>query len=245
MALVEVVRLPGTPQSIIDAAIGVVKRQGKTPIVCEDTPGFVVNALLVPYLASAMTLLDKGVAAASDIDVSSRLTTRPFHALDSLRLYHELGAAGCNEARRGPPYGAPPPRGLRWSRHVPPHPLELVCEVPRRCVLPHPRITGGKGEGRSLRPQNRAGILQVEGQQRSCRVTYDSRIQQRHDIRISVTQRVCRKHCHQAVRLFLLGSGGLYLPQSSSASAAPVLPTGGCSVCRYRGSTSTCPQYSS
>ena len=69
MSLVEVVRLPGTPQAIIDAAIGVAKRQGKTPVVCEDTPGFIVNALLVPYLASAMTLLDKGVAGAQDIDV--------------------------------------------------------------------------------------------------------------------------------------------------------------------------------
>ena len=69
MALVEVVRLPGTPQAIIDAAIDVVRRQGKTPVVCEDTPGFVVNALLVPYLASAISLLDKGVASAKDIDV--------------------------------------------------------------------------------------------------------------------------------------------------------------------------------
>lgn len=72
MALVEIVRLPGTPQGVLDAAFDVARRQGKTAVICEDTPGFVVNALLVPYLASAMTLLDKGVAKAADIDVRAR-----------------------------------------------------------------------------------------------------------------------------------------------------------------------------
>ncbi len=75
--LVEVVRLPETPQSVIDAVVNVVRRQGKTPVVCEDTPGFIVNALLVPYLASAIRLLDKGVAGVEEIDVRLFLVIHP------------------------------------------------------------------------------------------------------------------------------------------------------------------------
>jgi hypothetical protein len=73
LQLVEVVRLPETPQAVIDAVVDVVRRQGKTPVICKDTPGFIVNALLVPYLASAIRLLDKGVAGIEEIDVSASL----------------------------------------------------------------------------------------------------------------------------------------------------------------------------
>lgn len=100
MALVEIVRLPGTPQGVLDAAFEVARRQGKTPVLCEDTPGFVVNALLVPYLASAMTLLDKGVASAADIDVRPARAGCPVRptppvppsAVPALQVAMKLGA---------------------------------------------------------------------------------------------------------------------------------------------------------
>jgi 3-hydroxyacyl-CoA dehydrogenase len=46
---------------------------GKTPITCKDTPGFVVNRLLVPYMAEAMKLAERGDASIPDIDVAMKL----------------------------------------------------------------------------------------------------------------------------------------------------------------------------
>jgi 3-hydroxyacyl-CoA dehydrogenase len=73
MQLVEVVKLDTTPQSVIDAAIKFVKATGKTPVLCKDTPGFVVNRLLVPYMAQALKLVEDGVASFQDVDVAMKL----------------------------------------------------------------------------------------------------------------------------------------------------------------------------
>lgn len=73
MGLVEVVKLDSTPQGIIDAATGFVKAIGKTPVLCKDTPGFVVNRLLVPYMAQALKLVEDGVADFKDVDAAMKL----------------------------------------------------------------------------------------------------------------------------------------------------------------------------
>ena len=46
---------------------------GKTTVDCKDTPGFVVNRLLVPYMAEAVRMLERGDASARDIDVAMKL----------------------------------------------------------------------------------------------------------------------------------------------------------------------------
>jgi 3-hydroxybutyryl-CoA dehydrogenase len=46
---------------------------GKTPVIIEDRPGFVVNALLIPFLLAAARMLDSGYAEAETIDTSMRL----------------------------------------------------------------------------------------------------------------------------------------------------------------------------
>ncbi|RYG41375.1 3-hydroxyacyl-CoA dehydrogenase, partial [archaeon] len=50
MNLVEVVKLDTTRADVLDTAVAFVKAVGKTPVVCKDTPGFVVNRLLIPYM---------------------------------------------------------------------------------------------------------------------------------------------------------------------------------------------------
>lgn len=73
MALVEVVRGLRTDQAALNEAKAFVEGLGKSPIVCEDKPGFIVNRLLVPYINDAMHALGEGVASADDIDLAMKL----------------------------------------------------------------------------------------------------------------------------------------------------------------------------
>jgi 3-hydroxybutyryl-CoA dehydrogenase len=69
MKLVEVVRTVATSDAAVEAALGLCRRLGKTPVVCGDRAGFIVNRLLFPYLNDAVRMLDEGYASAGDIDV--------------------------------------------------------------------------------------------------------------------------------------------------------------------------------
>lgn len=73
MALVEVVRGLRTDAGALTEAKEFVLGLGKSPIVCEDKPGFIVNRLLVPYINDAMHALSEGVASAEDIDLAMKL----------------------------------------------------------------------------------------------------------------------------------------------------------------------------
>ena len=50
MRLVEVVRTDATAQDVFDAVFEFSRKIGKTPVSCTDTPGFIVNRLLVPFI---------------------------------------------------------------------------------------------------------------------------------------------------------------------------------------------------
>jgi 3-hydroxybutyryl-CoA dehydrogenase len=71
--LVEVVRAEHTSQATVDEAVAFVSGIGKTPIVCTDTPGFIVNRLLIPYVNDAVHALAEGAASATDIDAAMKL----------------------------------------------------------------------------------------------------------------------------------------------------------------------------
>jgi 3-hydroxybutyryl-CoA dehydrogenase len=69
MSLVEVVASTSTSDDVVQTCISFAKDVlKKTPIVCVDRSGFVVNALLIPYLCSAVRMLENKVATAADID---------------------------------------------------------------------------------------------------------------------------------------------------------------------------------
>ncbi|RMG37570.1 MAG: 3-hydroxyacyl-CoA dehydrogenase family protein [Methanobacteriota archaeon] len=68
MKLVEVVLGKETSEDVKEKAIAFVQKLGKQPIVTKDSPGFIVNRVLLPALNEAAKLLDEGVAAAEDID---------------------------------------------------------------------------------------------------------------------------------------------------------------------------------
>lgn len=70
MRLVEVVRTDKTDADVFETAKGFGKAVGKAPVACKDTPGFVVNRLLVPYMAQALLMFERGDASKEDIDAA-------------------------------------------------------------------------------------------------------------------------------------------------------------------------------
>jgi len=90
MKLVEVIRGEGTTDAAYDALCRFCERIGKTPVKCKDSPGFVVNRLLIPYLADAMRMEEAGIAEVKDIDTAMRLGTGhpmgPFELMDYIGL---------------------------------------------------------------------------------------------------------------------------------------------------------------
>jgi 3-hydroxyacyl-CoA dehydrogenase len=73
MRLVEVVRTDETDEDVFATAKAFGEACGKTPVACKDTPGFVVNRLLVPYMVQALLMLERGDAAKEDIDTAMQL----------------------------------------------------------------------------------------------------------------------------------------------------------------------------
>jgi 3-hydroxybutyryl-CoA dehydrogenase len=90
MPLVEVVRTIRTAPGAVATARAVAQRLGKTPVVCADRAGFVVNALLFPYLNDAVKMLEASYSTADDIDFAMKLgcgyPMGPFELLDVVGL---------------------------------------------------------------------------------------------------------------------------------------------------------------
>ena len=68
MALVEVVRTLVSSDETVAAAVAFAEACGKDPVVVEDRAGFIVNALLFPYLNNAVRMLENRTASREDID---------------------------------------------------------------------------------------------------------------------------------------------------------------------------------
>jgi 3-hydroxybutyryl-CoA dehydrogenase len=90
MSLVEIVRPITVDEETIDNAKAFAEACGKTAVVVKDQAGFVVNALLFPYLNSAVRLLEQGVASLEDIDAAMQggcgFPMGPFALLDLVGL---------------------------------------------------------------------------------------------------------------------------------------------------------------
>ncbi len=97
MRLVEVIPAMQTEKATTDLALAMAGKLGKTPITCKDTPGFVVNRLLIPYMLDAVRLLEAGVASAEDIDTAMKLGAGmpmgPFELMDftGVEISHLVG----------------------------------------------------------------------------------------------------------------------------------------------------------
>lgn len=113
MKLVEVIRTVLTSEETFETAMAFVRSLGKDPVVCRDTPGFLVNRLLVPYLLDSIRALESGVATVSDLDKAMTLgcghpmgpfTLADFVGIDTL---YRIAEVMYNDFR-DPRYAAPP-----------------------------------------------------------------------------------------------------------------------------------------
>ncbi|MBV8540714.1 MAG: 3-hydroxyacyl-CoA dehydrogenase family protein [Pseudonocardiales bacterium] len=90
MKLVEVVATIATTADVVTTARRLALSLGKVPVTCGDRAGFVVNALLFPYLNDAVRMLEAHYASAEDIDtamkVGAALPMGPFELLDVVGL---------------------------------------------------------------------------------------------------------------------------------------------------------------
>ncbi|MFC8449821.1 3-hydroxybutyryl-CoA dehydrogenase [Kitasatospora sp. NPDC057223] len=112
--LVEVIpTLTTSAETTARAEAFAVQVLGKEPIRARDRAGFVVNALLVPYLLSAVRMFESGVATASDIDKGMEAGCA--HPMGPLRLCDLIGldtivsiAESMYDEYKEPLYAAPP-----------------------------------------------------------------------------------------------------------------------------------------
>lgn len=89
MRLVEVIKTDHTDPAVFDAVAAFGKAIGKTTVTCKDTPGFIVNRLLIPYLTQAMAMVDRNDASVADIDISMQLGAG--HPMGPLHLADYVG----------------------------------------------------------------------------------------------------------------------------------------------------------
>jgi 3-hydroxyacyl-CoA dehydrogenase len=93
MKLVEVIRTPETDPVAFKKAKSWVSDIGKVAVSCGDTPGFIVNRLLVPSLMQAMLMVDRDDASVKDIDISMQLGAG--HPMGPLHLADYIGLDTC------------------------------------------------------------------------------------------------------------------------------------------------------
>ena len=112
LKLLEVVRGLQTSDETIEFARAYGERIGKTTVLSKDRAGFIVNFLLVPYLNSAVQMLDDGIASKEDIDAAVQLGLAhpmgPLTLLDLIGLDTALYISGVlYDEFKDPIYAAP------------------------------------------------------------------------------------------------------------------------------------------
>jgi 3-hydroxybutyryl-CoA dehydrogenase len=114
LPLVEVVRTELSAPDVHDAAYAFAERLGKQPIRCNDTPGFVVNRILIPLLNDCVRVLDEADVTPEDLDKAMRFGVNwpigPCALLDLIGIDIHVHASEALEAALGEPRMGPPAR---------------------------------------------------------------------------------------------------------------------------------------
>jgi 3-hydroxybutyryl-CoA dehydrogenase len=114
MPLVEIVRAELSSDEAVDAAYAVGERLGKRPIRCHDTPGFVVNRILIPLLNDCLRVLDEARTSPEDLDTAMTAGAGwpmgPCTLVDLVGIDVHVHASEALYEKLREPRMAPPPR---------------------------------------------------------------------------------------------------------------------------------------
>jgi 3-hydroxybutyryl-CoA dehydrogenase len=117
LPLVEVVRTELSSDDAVETTYALAERLGKTPIRCSDTPGFVVNRILIPLLNDCVRVLDEAGVTPEDLDKAMTRGVNwpigPSALIDLIGVDVHVHASEALHAALGEPRMAPPERLVR------------------------------------------------------------------------------------------------------------------------------------
>jgi 3-hydroxybutyryl-CoA dehydrogenase len=116
LPLVEIVRAAESSETAVETAFALAERIGKTPIRCADTPGFVVNRILIPLLNDCVRVLDEAGVTPEDLDTAMTAGLNwpigPCALIDLIGIDVHVHASEALHGALGEARMAPPPRLL-------------------------------------------------------------------------------------------------------------------------------------
>jgi 3-hydroxybutyryl-CoA dehydrogenase len=120
LPLVEVVRTAHTSDDAFDDAYAFAQRIGKEPVACNDTPGFIVNRILIPLLNDCVRVLDEARVSPEDVDRAMRFGANwpigPCALIDLIGIDVHVHASEALHGALGEERMAPPERLLEMQR---------------------------------------------------------------------------------------------------------------------------------
>ena len=120
LPLVEVVRTAHTSDEAFDASFAFAQLLGKEPVACNDTPGFIVNRILIPLLNDCVRVLDEARVSPDDVDRAMRFGANwpigPCALIDLIGVDVHVHASEALHGALGEERMAPPERLLEMQR---------------------------------------------------------------------------------------------------------------------------------
>jgi len=120
LPLVEIVRTPQSSDDAVDAAYAWAEGAGKQPVRCNDTPGFIVNRILIPLLNDCVRVLDEADVRPEDMDKAmtngAGWPMGPCALIDLIGIDVHVHASEALHGKLGEPRMAPPERLVRMQQ---------------------------------------------------------------------------------------------------------------------------------
>jgi len=120
LPLVEIVRAPKSSDEAVEAAYAWAERAGKQPVRCNDTPGFIVNRILIPLLNDCVRVLDEADVRPEDMDKAmtngAGWPLGPCALIDLIGIDVHVRASDALHLKLSEPRLAPPERLVRMQQ---------------------------------------------------------------------------------------------------------------------------------